>query len=153
MKLYLETTIPNFLFADDAPDKQRVTRIFFEWMEVTDDELFISQEVENEISRAPEEKRVLLRDALRRLPVTVLPITPQAEELAQAYLNKGVLPPRFLSDALHVAIAVCHHLDVVVTWNMKHLANMRRVTAINRVNISHGLPAISVHTPEEVMYP
>jgi hypothetical protein len=29
MKLYIETTVPNFLFADDAPEKKAVTEEFF----------------------------------------------------------------------------------------------------------------------------
>ena len=66
--------------------------------------------------------------------------------------RSAVLPERFLADAMHVAVAVCNHLDVLVTWNMKHLANVRRIEAINRVNVLHGLPAIRIHTPEEVMY-
>jgi len=42
---------------------------------------------------------------------------------------------RFRDDALHVAIAVVNGLDVVVTWNMKHLANVRRIESINRTNL------------------
>ena len=52
MKLYLETTIPNFLFADDAPEKRRVTEVFFQWMKVCRDELFVSALVESEWARA-----------------------------------------------------------------------------------------------------
>ena len=42
MRLYLETTVPNFLFADDAPDKQRATEVFFGRLRVASDELFVS---------------------------------------------------------------------------------------------------------------
>ena len=58
---------------------------------------------------------------------------------------------RFLDDALHVAVAVCNRLDGVVSWNMDHLANMRRVERINRINLRYGLPPIRIHTPKEVM--
>src|SRR5213593_1468452 len=57
MKLYVETSVPNFLFADDAPEKQRVTVALFEWLKICDDELFISKLVEDEIRPAPETKR------------------------------------------------------------------------------------------------
>ena len=49
MKLYIETTVPNFLYADDAPDKQEATRLFFDWLRMSADELFISKLVEDEI--------------------------------------------------------------------------------------------------------
>ena len=42
MRLYLETTVPNFLFANDAPEKRQVTEIFFNWLRVSSDELFVS---------------------------------------------------------------------------------------------------------------
>jgi hypothetical protein len=43
MKLYLETTVPSFLFADDAPEKQEVTRQFFKWLAISPDKLYISE--------------------------------------------------------------------------------------------------------------
>jgi len=42
-------------------------------------------------------------------------------------------------------------LDVVVSWNMKHLVNVRKVKRINEVNQHCGMPSILIHTPEEVM--
>ena len=42
MRLYLETTVPNFLFAEDAPDKRQATEVFFDWLRVASDELFVS---------------------------------------------------------------------------------------------------------------
>ena len=32
MKLYIETSVPNMLRHDDAPDKRRVTALFVEWL-------------------------------------------------------------------------------------------------------------------------
>ena len=60
---------------------------------------------------------------------------------------------RYQNDALHVALAVCHALDVVVSWNMKHLVNVRKVERINAVNLRYGLLAIRIHTPEEIVTP
>ena len=63
----------------------------------------------------------------------------------------GVIPARYRDDAMHVALAVLNNLDVVVTWNMKHLANVRRIEGINRTNAAMRLPLIRIHTPEEVI--
>ena len=57
MKLYIETSVPNMLFADDAPEKRAATDVFFDWLRVTNDELFSSEVVKSEIDRAPEPKR------------------------------------------------------------------------------------------------
>ena len=54
MKLYLETTVPNFLFADDAPEKQNATKVFFDWLEISPDKLYTSELVFTELERTPE---------------------------------------------------------------------------------------------------
>jgi hypothetical protein len=153
MKLYIETSVPNMLFAEDAPKRRAATEVFFEWLRVTDDDLFSSEVVKREIDRAPEPKRTQMIQAFVGLPVTVLDVTGEAVGLSEVYVREGITPVRYQNDALHVALAVCHALDVVVSWNMKHLVNVRRVQRINAVNLRCGLPAIRVHTPEEIMTP
>lgn len=74
MRLYLETTVPNFLFAEDAPDKRRATEVFFDWLRVASDELFVSTLVEDEIVACSEPKRSQMISVLRGLPLRVLPV-------------------------------------------------------------------------------
>ena len=151
MRLYLETTVPNFLFADDAPDKRRATEIFFDWLRVSSDELFVSKLVEDEIAACPEPKRSMMISVLRGLPLQVLPVAAECSALADDYVRAGIIPARFKNDALHVAVAVWHKLEVVVSWNMAHLVNVRKIERINAVNERSGLPPIRIHTPEEVL--
>jgi predicted nucleic acid-binding protein len=151
MKLYLETTVPSFLFADDAPEKQEVTRQFFKWLSISPDKLYISELVLAELNRASPDVRNKLLEAVVRLPVENLSITDEAVDLAGRYVRDGVIPARYRDDAVHVALAVLNNLDVVVTWNMKHLANVRRIEGINRTNLAMRLPLIRIHTPEEVI--
>ena len=151
MKLYIETTVPNFLFADDAPEKKAVTEQFYKWVRISPDTFYISGLVLDEISRAQQPLRTKLLDAVARLPAEILPITDETEGLARRYVADGAIPARFMDDALYVAIAVLNRLDVVVTWNMKHLANVRRIESINRTNRAMALSPIRIHTPEEVI--
>jgi hypothetical protein len=71
--------------------------------------------------------------------------------LADEYVRAGIIPARFKNDALHVAVAVWQKLEVVVSWNMAHLVNVRKIERINAVNARSGLPPIRIHTPEEVL--
>jgi predicted nucleic acid-binding protein len=153
MKLYIETSVPNMLFAEDAPEKRAATEVFFDWLRVADDDLFSSEVVKKEIDRASEPKRSRMVKAFAGLPITVLDITNEAVGLSEIHVREGITPVRYQNDALHVALAVCHTLDVVVSWNMKHLVNVRKVQRINAVNLRYGLPAIRVHTPEEITTP
>jgi len=90
-------------------------------------------------------------EALNEIPLKVLEVPVAASKLADVYLSEGIIPVRFKNDALHVATAVWHQLDIVVSWNMKHLVNVRKVARINEVNRRQGFPLIRIHTPEEVI--
>ena len=76
----------------------------------------------------------------------------EIRELAQLYLNKGVIPAKKVFDALHIATAVTHKIDYLVSWNYRHLANVnreRKVIAINTEN--NYLHPIRILTPIELI--
>jgi hypothetical protein len=76
----------------------------------------------------------------------------RARGLAEAYLQAGVIPAKKRDDARHVAIATVAGLEVVVSWNHRHLANERKRTLFNAVNRLRGYNQVLViHTPFEVM--
>ena len=60
-----------------------------------------------------------------------------------------VVPARYVDDARHVAIAVNHAIPYVVSWNFKHLVNVRREAGFNAVNVLHGYPSVRIISPLE----
>jgi hypothetical protein len=71
-------------------------------------------------------------------------------KLAASYLDAGTFTAATYNDALHVAVAVLMHQDVLLSWNFKHLVNRRRRAQINEKNISLGLPTIEIVAPPEL---
>jgi len=57
LKLYIDTSVWNFYFADDAPEKRDVTKDFIDLVRKEQYEVFISEVVVKEINDAPEPKR------------------------------------------------------------------------------------------------
>lgn len=112
MKLYIETSVPNMLYHNDAPDKQEMTKVFVGWLKVSAHELFVSDIVIQEIQRTKDERRSLLVKAVESFKAVQLPLTPEARALGEQYLSEEVLPARFRDDLFHVAIAVCHQMDM-----------------------------------------
>lgn len=151
MKLYIETTVPNFLFADDAPEKKSATEAFFEWLKIAPDKLHTSELVFAELDRAHEPLRRKLLTALANLDCMVFAVTAEAQGLSQRLVAEGAIPTRYRDDAVHAALCILHEMDVLVTWNMKHLVNPRKIEAINLVAMRAGYRPIRIHTPEEVM--
>jgi predicted nucleic acid-binding protein len=151
LRIYLDTSIPNFLFAEDAPDFRRVTEEFFA-QHAQKYDLFASEVVILEIQRDPDpQHRQKLLDALRRHPITMLLADPEIERMADLYLARGIIPAKKWEDALHVAYATVHELDILLSWNFKHLANVRREALIAAVNRQEGYAqALRLLSPLEV---
>ena len=127
LKLYLETSVWNFYFADDAPEKKAETRQFFEQVKHGYYTIYISEIVLNEIARAPEEKRQKLLNLIREYQPITLKLNMDIVNLAQQYLQEGALPKKADEDAQHAAIATIYELDALISWNLRHLANLRRM--------------------------
>lgn len=74
-------------------------------------------------------------------------------ELAENYMIKGVMPGNKIEDALHIAYAVIFEMDVLVSWNFRHLANIKREREVLIVNIENGYNyPLRIITPMEVDY-
>lgn len=80
----------------------------------------------------------------------VLETSDEAAALAEAYLDAGVVPPASRIDALHVALASVARADAVVSWNFKHLVQLRSIRGFHAVNVLRGYPLIEIRSPLEV---
>jgi hypothetical protein len=76
----------------------------------------------------------------------------EIEKLARAYLAANVVTAKFVDDALHVAMASVHGIRLIVSWNFKHLVNVRREDGFNAVNLVEGWPPVRIVSPKEIIY-
>jgi hypothetical protein len=144
LRIYLDTSVVNFLFAEDAPDFRRVTEDFF-GKHARKYELYTSDVLLVEISSDPKpEHRQKLFEVLQQHPIAVLPTDRrlEVERLVELYLAHRVIPASQRDDAFHVAYATVFGMDILLSWNFKHLANVRREKLIAEVNQTAGYPAL-----------
>jgi hypothetical protein len=151
IKLYIETSVWNFLFTDDAPDKKRYTELFFEEIRKDDYELYISGLVMAEILRAPEPKRTMLMEAIEQYQPEELLLTNEIYSLARKYLESGFVPPKALDDLIHAAAATVNNMDFLVSWNLSHIVRAKSIMGITKVNIFEGYRDIRICTVLEVL--
>lgn len=151
-KLYLETSVWNFLFAEDAVEKQRITKRFFAEIERGRYQIFISDLVITEIADTPQpQRRNQLEELIRTYEPMRLGWTEVIETLTQRYLRAQIVPKKYQEDAIHIAYAVAAGLDGVVSWNLKHIVKLKTKIMVNQINHSMGHPEIEIVTPEEVI--
>ncbi len=153
--IYLDTSVINFLFADDAPEKKEITVDFFEnFVRLGVYDTYITEYVIAEINQTNnEEERTRLLKVVEDYPIEILPIDKLQEVglLAQNYLDNGIIPPKKLFDALHVAFCVASKIDYLVSWNFKHLANINRERRILAKNYELGyIHPLRIITPTEL---
>ena len=102
-----------------------------------------------ELSRAP----AIVRRVLDRIPERFrehVTLTSDVTTLANAYLVTGVLGRRQQADAAHIAFASSARVDVLVSWNFKHIVNLQKIHVFNAVNVRLGYPVLEIRTPLEV---
>lgn len=111
--------------------------------------LVLSELTVRELETAPEP----VRRVLGRVPAAhmeILALSREAEDLAAAYIKEGALSLRMRADALHIAVATVGRVDVLVSWNFKHIVNLKRIHAFNAVNLKSGYPMLEIRSPREV---
>ena len=109
----------------------------------------LSALLETELRRAPEPVIAFYRELLALAGQTV-PVSDEALELLAAYEAHGVLGARFRADMLHIALATVADVDVLVSWNFKHIVRFDKIRRFNAVNLEQGYKPLSIHSPREV---
>lgn len=150
-QLYLETSVWNFFFADDAPEKKEITLRFFDKIKQGEYEIYVSDVVIEEIGRADESKKQLLLGVIAEYRPNRLIINEEVSGLAQKYISEGVLPIAKIEDAMHASVATVFELDALISWNLKHLSNFKKMELINGINMKEGYSKrLELITPMEV---
>lgn len=112
--------------------------------------LAISDLTLQEIKAAPKNVRANL-DSIPNSHLLRIPFSEEAKMLAEAYLAHGIAGPGSLADALHVALATAARVDVLVSWNFRHIVNLGRIRLFNAVNLEEGYGLIEIRAPKEVL--
>ncbi|HTB23681.1 MAG TPA: type II toxin-antitoxin system VapC family toxin [bacterium] len=152
LRLYLDTTVWNFAFAEDAPDYQKDTLEFFAKIRMGLFDIYSSDAVLNELRDAPEPRQGQVTALLEEVKPVVLDTSPEIDRLAAVYLAKGVLPEKSGVDAYHIAYATFYEMDYLLSWNFRHLANPKRRAKVSALNVDEGyrFPMV-IATPLEVL--
>jgi hypothetical protein len=146
LRVYLDTSVFGGVHDDQfrAPSER-----FFAAVRAGAFVVLVSEALALEISSAPEAVRATFESHRRQMEA--LETTTEAAALAEAYLASKVVPRSSRVDALHVALASVARADALVSWNFKHLVQLRRIRGFHAVNLLRGYPLIEIRSPLEVI--
>lgn len=152
-KVYLETSVLSYLAARPSNDavtagRQIITRRWWN-SERAKYTLVVSETVEVECERGDpdmvEVRRRLLKEA------SLFPLDEKILGLARLLIAPGAIPERAGPDAVHIAAAAVEECDFLLTWNFRHIANVRIRREVERILIGHGYTKTTICTPEELI--
>ena len=146
MKVYIDTSVFGGCF--DTEFEFWSIRLF-EMIKSGTYRAVISEVTQLEMSFAPDQvKRVL--DEIPAQFLDIMSLTSETEFLALQYIKEKALGKKSLADAQHIATATIGQVDLLVSWNFKHIVNFNRIRLFNSVNLKHGYKILEIRNPRDL---
>lgn len=109
----------------------------------------ISELVIIEIEDAPAQVREKYFELLEE-GAQILTVTEDALALVDAYRAQNILGAKFENDMIHIALATVNEVDILVSWNFKHVVHFDKIRRFNAVNEKCGYKPLMILSPREV---
>jgi hypothetical protein len=145
LRIYVDTSVIGGCF---DPEFQDWSNGLIEDFRIGTFHLVLSDVTAAEIERAPEAVRELHRELLSI--GEMLAVTEEVLTVLTAYESHGVLGSRFRNDMLHIALATVAEVDVVVSWNFRHIVRLDKIQQFNGINLELGYKTLAIYSPREV---
>jgi len=146
-RIYIDTSIVGGYF-DDVFSVD--TKALFKRMENKEFIFVISSVLRQELNQAPEPVRKLL-DKYDKNCFEYVELTEEAIKLADRYIFEKVVGKTSIDDCRHIAIATQNKVDVLASWNFRHIVNLDRIRGYNGVNLKCGYSVIEIRSPKELL--
>jgi predicted nucleic acid-binding protein len=149
LRVYADTSVFGGCFDDEF--KTESVR-FFDEVRQGQFVLVVSNVTLDELELAPESVRGVLA-GLPSLQVEIVSTSPESDDLRDAYLEAAVVGPSSSNDAAHIAVATVSNVDMVVSWNFKHIVHFEKIGGYEGVNSLRGYRSPRIYSPREVVTP
>jgi predicted nucleic acid-binding protein len=147
VSIYLDTSVFSSFYDDRNGERMQYTREF--WNLVNSFDVWISELVISEIQDIKDPlKRSLVLELAK--PFQIISINDKIEDLADLYVKEKMFNRNQRSDALHLASSSFHGIDILVSWNFKHLVKRKTRVMVNYINYVNYYPAIDIIAPPEL---
>jgi predicted nucleic acid-binding protein len=146
-KIYIDTSIVGGFF-DKEFDTE--TKALFERLKNREVIFVLSDVLKKELLKAPPHVKELLQQYDEHC-FEHIELTKEAEILANCYIAEKVVGATSLDDCQHIAIATLNKVDVLASWNFRHIVNLKRIKGYNGVNMKMGYITLEIRNPKELI--
>lgn len=146
-RIYIDTSVVGGYFDEEFKE---ATIALFNRLENREVIFAVSELLDLELINAPQKVRELLynysADKFERLE-----LTEEAIKLADTYIAEKVVGKTSVEDCRHIALATINKVDVLASWNFKHIVNLDRIKGYNSVNLRLGYQMIEIRSPKDLI--
>ena len=146
-RFYFDTSVFGGLFDVEFEEE---TALLFEKVTLGQIKCVYSNLTESELTNAPERVRDYFETIKDECKEKVF-VTPEGLKLAQTYVDEKVVGETSLDDCIHIAIAALSKVNMLISWNFKHIVNIYRIRGYNSINLRLGYPILEIHSPKEIV--
>ncbi len=146
-RFYFDTSVFGGLFDIEFEEE---TALLFEKVALCQIKCVYSNLTESELTNAPDRVRNYFESIKDELKEKVF-VTPEGLKLAQTYVDEKVVGETSLDDCIHIATATLNKVDMLVSWNFKHIVNIYRIRGYNSINLRLGYSTLEIHSPKEIV--
>jgi hypothetical protein len=147
IRIYIDTSIVGGYFDVEF---ELETKMLFKRMMDKEVIFIVSDLLDIELERAPE----LVKNLLFQFPDDFferVSLTEEAKELGELYVKENVVGQTSIEDCYHIAMATINNVDVLTSWNFKHIVNLRRIKGYNAVNLKYGYNLLEIRNPKDLI--
>ena len=145
LRIYIENSVIGGYFDEEF---QEYTRKLFQDFKNKKYIPIISSHVIAELENGAPEKII---ENLKTLNYDEITVNEEMIQLAEKYMEHKIVSKKYYSDALHIAVATVSAVDVLVSWNFKHIVNLTRIKGYNGVNLKNGYATLEIRNPKDLM--
>jgi len=146
LRVYIDTSVIGGYFDDEFSND---TKLLFNEILKGDYHIVISDLTEKELNKAPENVKFLLIDL--NIDYELVLVTQECIDLALEYIKEKVVRETSLDDCIHIATAIINRIDILLSWNFKHIVNIQRIRGYNSINIKNGYPTLEIRSPKDLI--
>ena len=146
-RIYIDTSVVGGYFDEEFKDD---TLPLFERLEKSEIIFVVSDLLDLELINAPQKVRDLLYNYSPE-KFDRIELTEEAVLLANTYIAEKVVGKTSLEDCRHIAMATIHKVDVLASWNFKHIVNLDKIKGYNSVNLKLGYRMIEIRSPKDLI--
>ena len=152
IKVYLDTSVISYLDQQDAPEQMQETREVWELIKAGYYDVFISDVVLRELGDCKEEeKRNQLIGHLSEINYNLVMVDDAVVQLAEKIVANGVLRQKNIDDCQHIAAAILSDCDIIVSWNFKHIVNVKTIRGIKVITTLEGYKDLLIYQPTALL--